>query len=743
MAQAITIQNYNTFVRGLITEANPLTFPEDASVDEANFVLNSDGSRQRRLGIDYETGYQLSASISESYFDSGYITSHIWSNAGNDNLTTIVMVQTGEILRFYKVTGGALSSSELATTIDISTYERGSLVAANYPVSSSYGLGRLYVVSQAINPLRIDYNPSTGAITVTEITIEIRDFYGVDDGLDTDENPSTLSATHKYNLLNQGWTTSKIDSYKSSTGSYPSNAQIWVYGKDSNDDFSPSLLDKQSFGNTYATKGHHIVDAFDIDRDSIVTGAGEVVDSGRPSTVTFFSGRVFYAGVSSDITGGNISNNGNIFFSQIVDDPDKSGRCYQESDPTSEDISELLPNDGGIINIPDAGNIQKLLTLGNYLVIVSDNGVWAVIGGAGFDTGFSADDYQVTKVSNFGAINSVSVVDADGAIVYWSDTGIFLIKKDGTNLTATDISFNTIKKFYTAIPSISRLNAWGTYDSITRKISWLYNDGDSYNGTSYRNKYTKELILDTNLQAFYKYEISSLDTNSPFIISSVTTPSLVSVTTDEDVVHPDPANPTQNTQVVAGANGDVVTPVESFGRAVTSTRYLTAAPDNGYKITFSQYKDTEFLDWQSADSIGVDYDSYLITGQEIFKDSARKKQVVYMTCNFKRTEIGYTTDDSGNLVFERPSGCLIQARWDFSDSSASNKYGTQFKAYRLRRPYFPTGSADTFDYGYDVITTKNKVRGSGKAVSFYITSETGKDMHLLGWTLLVTGNTAV
>ena len=43
----------NTFVKGLITEASPLTFPENASLDELNFILNKDGSRQRRLGMEF------------------------------------------------------------------------------------------------------------------------------------------------------------------------------------------------------------------------------------------------------------------------------------------------------------------------------------------------------------------------------------------------------------------------------------------------------------------------------------------------------------------------------------------------------------------------------------------------------------------------------------------------------------------------------------------------------------------
>jgi len=45
---------FNTFVAGLITEAGPLTFPENSSKDELNCVLSRKGNRRRRLGVDYE-----------------------------------------------------------------------------------------------------------------------------------------------------------------------------------------------------------------------------------------------------------------------------------------------------------------------------------------------------------------------------------------------------------------------------------------------------------------------------------------------------------------------------------------------------------------------------------------------------------------------------------------------------------------------------------------------------------------
>ena len=41
----------NRFTGGLLTNANPLTQPANTTQEELNFLLHSDGSRSRRLGL--------------------------------------------------------------------------------------------------------------------------------------------------------------------------------------------------------------------------------------------------------------------------------------------------------------------------------------------------------------------------------------------------------------------------------------------------------------------------------------------------------------------------------------------------------------------------------------------------------------------------------------------------------------------------------------------------------------------
>ena len=104
---------------------------------------------------------------------------------------------------------------------------------------------------------------------------------------------------------------------------------------------------------------------------------------------------------------------------------------------------------------------------------------------------------------------------------------------------------------------------------------------------------------------------------------------------------------------------------------------------------------------------------------------------------------GYELDGSGNLIHTNPSGCQLQARWGWSDSVNSGRWGNSQQIYRFTRNYIPSGVSDTFDYGFSVITTKTKLRGKGKSLSLHFESETGKDMQLLGWSIPFTGNTEV
>jgi len=51
------------------------------------------------------------------------------------------------------------------------------------------------------------------------------------------------------------------------------------------------------------------------------------------------------------------------------------GNCYQVNDPTSDQLFDLLPTDGGVIVIQGCGSIYKLFPLQNALLVFAANGV--------------------------------------------------------------------------------------------------------------------------------------------------------------------------------------------------------------------------------------------------------------------------------------------------------------------------------------------------------------------------------
>ena len=174
MTQQSTKKDYNTFVKGLITEAGALTFPENASLDEANCVLNRDGSRQRRLGMDFEDDFVLRT---VTVLPDDAVASFRWFNAANDVDNQLAAVQVGKKLLIFDASETSISAAYL-TTVDLTAYVTGKTV-----LGTASGMGYFFVMGGTSKPLYLSYNPTTHAIAATQIDLKIRDYFGVEDGL--------------------------------------------------------------------------------------------------------------------------------------------------------------------------------------------------------------------------------------------------------------------------------------------------------------------------------------------------------------------------------------------------------------------------------------------------------------------------------------------------------------------------------------------------------------------------------
>lgn len=704
---ASTQKTYNTFIKGFITEAGPLTFPENASIAEENCVLNRDGSRQRRLGMDFEDNFDL---VSATIDSAAGVSSFLWENVGNDASKNFAVVQVGRKLLVFDA-GAASVSGSLIANLD------GSAFWVNEAqLEFASGNGWLFISGASRDLLYLEYDASTGVVTIKNRDIWVRDIWGVDDALEVDDHPATLSPSHRYNLWNQGWPDDKITAYHAALSVYPSNAQQWFLGRKDDNTFDPTQLKETDFGATPAPKGHYLISPFNrsfwrTSRTGLTVPADG--DTTHPSTVEFAFQRIWLAGMQSDSpldTAVSPNLTGMVLYSRTIRGTKDFNQFHSDADPTSEIDSELVDTDGGFVIIPDSGKIHRLLALGASVVVLAENGVWEINGG---DQVFTATNQQVRKLSSFGAVAPRAVVAAEADAFYWSKGGIYLLSPDSSGrLAATNVTENTIQSFYNALDLPTKRNAVGTYDAANKTVKWMYNNDPGYTGNSFTARYNHELVLDLSLEAWYPNSISSLDEPSPYIAGYLPSPDFL----------------LRKEGVRSRGDTFIKYLVIQFVDPLTNTA----------SISFAYYRDETFRDWKSLDGAGTPFLSYFVTGYELMGDTARDKQAPYITVHQKRTETRAVDDGGGNAVPNNPSGLYMQAQWGWATSPTSGRWNNPQQVYRLPRPYTLTIGQD-IDYGDSVVTTKNRVRGSGKALSLYFYSDGDKDFYLHGWAVSFTG----
>jgi hypothetical protein len=269
-------KSYLTFARGINTDASPVNFPENFSLDEQNFILELDGTRRRRKGLTTETGGEDFATILNIQSDDAFTVQH-WSNVANDPGNDLVVVQTGSTLHFFEDSIAAPTSNKLDFTVDLLEHKTNG--ASNDQVRSSkidtaFGRGHLFVVGEFLTPFFIKYSDADTSLTITPIDLMERDFEGVDDGLSNTARPTTATSSHTYNLQNRGWLAAHIAAYVASKSTQPSKNMIpWmglrrittasVAEEDWTKEFSPDKIVAELFQDASAPVGHFIRSPFE------------------------------------------------------------------------------------------------------------------------------------------------------------------------------------------------------------------------------------------------------------------------------------------------------------------------------------------------------------------------------------------------------------------------------------------------------------------------------------------------
>lgn len=747
---------YYNFSGGINTEVSPLNAPDGTCYDMDNVILVRDGSARVRLGMDGESGWHrlgpitqgtTSVKVSTDYASKMAVHTGLWSGAGGNGDKEFTVIQFGRLLLFHDSTTEALSGESPKYSVDLDAYK---IKTTSYEdrVDFAVGNGYLFVASPSINPFYIEYDSETDVFTQHLIDIQIRDFEGLDDGLAIDERPTDLTTNHYYNLRNQGWpvsflcATDRVNANKKDHASlgdpiynvkallkvYPSNADIVTYGyttmANGTQAFWAHELTSANLGVTPAPKGKYIVQAFKIDRSTVsgISAIPVVAEASRPSTVAFYASRVWYSGLSSG------PNSSKIYFSQLVEDNSKIGKCYQDADPTSENISDLVDTDGGVIPIPDAGSIKRLIAIGRSLLVLATNGIWEI---TGIDGSFTATGYSINKIGEQGIYSSESVVLAEGQVFFIGRDGLYRISKEdfGTNFKVEDISSTTIQTLLNSLSPYGKDTAIGAYNAEERRIIWMFNSNPSGRNINLKYSFDRFLVFDLILGTFYPLTIN-VGQYLP-VIAGITTSRKYTYTSDPTDITDlsgDLVVDSGGVPLYLDTQSVVKDPLEFKFLVVYQDRY-----DSWIYYTFCELNNQDMKDFHNISFVGKPYSAFLEPANQILGDAARKKQIQYIYAYFKRTEDGFKTNSKGELVASNESKCNITIKWDWSDSTTSGKWTTPRVAYRYKRYYSPTGEEDNFDYGHSVIVTKSKVRGKGQALRFRFENEPGYGFHLYGW----------
>ena len=608
---------------------------------------------------------------------------YYWSNFDKKG-TDCVVLQQGSFLRFYKAKRpyGSQLIAELDTTSQITSSS-----FSKYSFSS--GEGFLLAVSEFVEPFYVTLSEDPAGAVLTPINIQIRDLTGVDDSLTVDEQPTSLSDKHKYNLLNQGWDETKINSYNTSQHKYPSNALIWWLGRNSSGDFDVPTLTKVYFGSTPAPKGHYILDYFNQDRTtaSSVQGLDTIKKDRYVCDVAFFAGRFFYLTSST------------VLFSQVIrEDIRNIGKCFQDADPTSQHISDIVATDGGEIIFQELGYGKAIKKFPLGLIVFGDKSVYSIQSTAG--NTFTATQYQTQFVTHAGAISGKSVVNAEDVIFYWSPQGIYQISVDqvsGTQAIASSASANTIQQWYNNLPNFSKENCIGAYDYANRRIVWLYpTDEDNL------EIHDGVLAYYLDFQAFVPSKVS-IDGGKLFTVFETTIPSFIV---------PSIGLYAGNDDITAGDNDVIVKDFGGeFGRnfSVCYLGYIKSYD----RLFFCDFASREFIDFGT----GL-YKSYALSYPITFGSTFNKKYTPVAQCYFLRTE----EDEMNNGTYLAPSSCYIRARWKWGETSDSHKWDLVQEGY-IRIPRF---------MNFRYVNGKIRIKGSGPSMQLMLESKEDNDFKLSG-----------
>ena len=334
-------------------------------------------------------------------------------------------------------------------------------------------------------------------------------------------------------------------------------------------------------------------------------------DSSRITDIAYMSGKYFYLCKDS------------VLFSQTVrEDGTGFDLCYQEADPTSTEVSDVVTTDGGYVKFNTMGRGVALKTFNRGVLVFGRDIVYGLI--SPLESRFTATDYDILELSRAGLASAESVVSTTQQVYYWSPTGIYTIgvnPETGSTIFAQSVSLNTIQTFYNNLPQFSKEHCKGVYDYTTNRIYWYYPTDEEK-----LNNLDGCLVYDLTYNCFMPQNVSESEGYFTLDAAEVS---------QSYEIEPTYYLRAGGVRVVAGGDKVLVSDETSTDyHRWTSVQHLIAKRvEDGYQFSIGDFNDREFHDWEFKD-----YGSYLVSRPITLGDTYFNKQTPVMQTLFKRTE---------------------------------------------------------------------------------------------------------
>lgn len=766
----------NNFTRGLITESTGLNFPENAATDTSNCEYSLIGDVVRRLGINTEVNGTTAANPTVGLAVSEYT----WNNPGGDGNSKLQVKQIGGIIYFFNIATSTismpLSTQQLAGQVNLSnSLTAGQVLDTTQECQFADGNGYLFIYHPNIEPTYVTYNANSKAVSSVPISVQIRDFTGLVDGLNPNVRPSTLSLQHQYNLQNQGWTQGSAWTATSADSKLYSSLVVgtnitWTVA---------AGITGISNGQTCVVYGYT-----QFGSSTYVGISGTVISySGTSLTIHILSLQGNYTGTFPFInwTINLTSNSGYIstWFSVEGNYPSNADVWWYFKntsdvfDPATTVANTTLsigtaPQGHYILNAFNQDRVTASTIAGVGSTTTTGRpttGCWFqgrvwYTGVSGFQDVTSQSNFYtwteniyfsqvVTGVSDFGLcyetndptsetlsqllptdggvitiVGSGSIIKLfpiqNGLLVFANNGVWFITGSQGIGFAADDYTI-------TKISSVKVLSNKSFVDVLG--LPYFWNEEGIYSVTpSQSGSLTVEpLTVGTILTYYNTIPLASkqyargaydpIDYKIQWIFRSTQESNITSRYQFDSILNYNTYNKAFFPYTISGTTNN------NFIQSISYINYpyiSTNTPDPGFKygmtsfntfISYAEEYDTNYVDWGS-----INYVSYFVTGYKVHGQGLKKFQVPYLNV-FSRNATGY-------LAY------YLQPIWDYAVSTNTGQVGVkQF--------------VESFDDNHGVIIKRLKVRGRGYTVQFKFSSVDGQPFDIIGWAVFETQNTSI